>query len=146
MIPCLLQHQDYMCQLNSRNLKFYCNYSYSLPVTKTTVYPQSSAPLSLLNFPPPFSFSSSTSFLQWPCSPTWALTSSILRLKTFLSSADFLQFLHFNVLLASLSAACKHLLLRPTTWSSPFYISFQYFLGHTLSFSSNDSPVGVFSI
>jgi hypothetical protein len=36
-------------------------------------------------------------------SPNWALASSILRLRASLSSAELLQFLHFNILLASQS-------------------------------------------
>ena len=58
--------------------------------------------------------------LQWCYSPTWALAFSIFRLQTFLSSADVLQFLHFNVLLASLSSVSIH----------PLYVSFESFLGY----------------
>jgi hypothetical protein len=47
--------------------------------------------------------------LQWRYSPTWALVSSVLRLQTSLSSANLLQFLHFNILLAPLSTAFIHL-------------------------------------
>jgi hypothetical protein len=41
-------------------------------------------------------------------SPTWALASSILCLQASLSSANLLQFLHFNIPLASLSTASNH--------------------------------------
>ena len=45
MTPCLLQHQGYMYQLNSKILKPYCKCSYSLPAAKPAVYPQICAPL-----------------------------------------------------------------------------------------------------
>lgn len=48
-------------------------------------------------------------------SPSSALVSSILRLQKSLSSADLLQFLRFNVLLAFLPTASIHVpLCRPT--------------------------------
>ena len=40
MIPCLLQRQGHMYQLNSRNLKTYCKYSYNLPASQPKFYPQ----------------------------------------------------------------------------------------------------------
>ena len=50
MTPCLLQHQGYMYQLNSRILKSYCKCSYSLPAAKPAVYPQICAPLLPRNY------------------------------------------------------------------------------------------------
>ena len=41
--------------------------------------------------------------------PTWALASLILRLQASPSYVNLLQFLHFNILLASLSTSCYHL-------------------------------------
>lgn len=68
-------------------------------------------------------------FLCLFCSPTWALASSILRLQASLSSASLLQFLYFNILLASLSAAPSS--SGSSNWSSTFCLSFQCFLEHT---------------
>ena len=63
--------------------------------------------------------------LIWRYSPTWALAYSILLLQTSLSSADLLQFLHFNILLAFLSTyPCFS---GPSNRSSSFYVSFHCF-------------------
>ena len=48
MTPCLLQHQGYMYQLNSRILNSYFKYPYSLPATKPAAYPRIYAPPSTL--------------------------------------------------------------------------------------------------
>jgi hypothetical protein len=48
-------------------------------------------------------------------SPIWTSAFSVLCFQTFLFSADIFQFLHFNILLASLSTAFIHLHLGPPT-------------------------------
>jgi hypothetical protein len=60
MIPCLI-HRGYVYKLNSRIVKFYCKYSYSLPAAKPAVYTQMCAPLSPLNIPPLLYFQSLSS-------------------------------------------------------------------------------------
>jgi len=70
---------------NSRSLKSYCKYSYSLPATKSTVYPQSCAPLSPLHIPPLFHFQSpSLPDLSSPChsEPSSRLMSNILGMSS----------------------------------------------------------------
>jgi len=44
MTLCLLWHQGYVCLLNSKILKSYYKYSYSLPAARPMVYTQSCAP------------------------------------------------------------------------------------------------------
>lgn len=57
------------------------------------------------------------------CSPPWALASSVLSLQTSLSSDD-IQFLHFNMLLTSMSTAfISHLLGLETSFFPSVYTS-----------------------
>jgi len=85
--------------------------------------------------------------LLWRYSPNWALVPSILRLQASLFSANLLQFLHFNILLASLSTVSNLSL-----WSFQLVFSLVFILA-VLSWApfpppspSQDPPTGVFSI
>ena len=86
-------------------------------------------------------------FLLWRYSPTWALASAVLRVQSSLFSASYLQFLHFSILLASLSAASLHLPLGLPTCLLPFMYPFSAFSGaHSSFIPTLDPPVGIFSI
>jgi len=117
MTPCLLQHQGYMCQLSSRNLKSYCKYSYSLPAAKLTVYPQSWA---LLSSPPLFN-------LQSPSSPICRLRITLHRLPG--QRQMFLDFLHPRLLICPLAGSPYRQALSLTP--------------HHLSSSANTTDSGV---
>ena len=72
--------------------------------------------------------------LLWRYSPTWALASSVLHLQTSLSSADFLQFLRFNILLTSVSTVSIRLPLGLPTVLLPTVYPFSAFFGALLLF------------
>ena len=95
-------------------------------------------PPGLFSLPPPGIFTSPPPGLFSPPFPDI----SILCHQPFLSSADLLQFLHFNILLPSLPTAFKHLPLSLLTSVCPFSGSWAPF--HP-SFWSHDPPAGVFS-
>ena len=75
--------------------------------------------------------------LLWRYSPTWALASSVIRLQPSLSSAALLQFLHCNILIATLSTASIHLPVGLSTGLYPSMYPFSAFLGFLSSFILN---------
>ena len=87
--------------------------------------------------------------LLWRYSPTsaLALASSILRLQASLLSADHIQFLHFSILLSSLSTASYHLPLGlPTGLLSPMYPFGASWEPFHPSSPSHCPPTGTFSV
>ena len=84
-----------------------------------------------------FSFSLLLHIL-WLYIPTWALTFSILRLHASIFSAN-LQFLHFNIPLASLPTASNHLPLGPLSGFHPPTIIYPFstFFGNLYPSSSS---------
>ena len=85
--------------------------------------------------------------LVWRYSPTWAFAPSILRPQASLFSADHIQFLHFSILLSSLSTASYHLPLGlPTGLLSPMYPFGASWEPFHPSSPSHGPPTGTFSI
>lgn len=85
--------------------------------------------------------------LLWRYTQATTLASSILRLQASLFSADLLQFLHFNILLSSLSTASYHLPLGlPTGLLSPVYPFGATWEPIHPSSPSHGPPTGIFSI